>query len=358
MNKIIENSKNKNINKFIFDSNISMEKYIKVKDLPKDWEDNLGDNLYLKKNFLSLIEKIDNSEKSYYVFRNINGKIDTQFIISKTADNDIAMFTPFKLPVVMHSVYFPFTLSKPGGVFGDESKQEVTSFLKSLKGYKMILNVDKSCKFDGFACGLICPRCVLKIKWNSFDEYMASLRTGYRRRYNIALDKSKKLKFHILEDNKLEFTDDMYNLYLDVYNNASYKLGKVSIDFFRQDFFVILALDDKEGTQGFAHLHENDEELIFEFVGFNRKNILKYDTYIRLLVEIVRYGIEKGFKSIDFGQTADDAKLKLGCKYENLYALINHSNPMINFLCKKLVPHIQYKSLEESKFHVFKESKN
>jgi hypothetical protein len=146
----------------------------------------------------------------------------------------------------------------------------------------------------------------------------------------------------------------MYSLYLEVFNNAPYKLGKVSIDFFRQDRFMNFALDDENGTQGFAQLLVNDKELIFEFVGFDRKNILKYDTYIRLLLEIVKYGIENGFKTIDFGQTADDAKLKLGCKYEMLYALLNHSNPIINFLCEKLSPHLQYKPFDEDTFHVFK----
>ncbi len=333
-----------------------MEKYISVQDLPTDWEDNIGDNLYLKKNFLEIVEQIGSSEKSYYVFRNSLGQIDSQFLITKTTDNDIAMFTPFKLPVTMHSVYFPFTLSKPACIFGDESKQEVTEFLKSLKGYKMVLNLDESCKLDDFSHGLICPRCVMQVKWNSFEDYMSSLRAGYRRRYKTALKKSKDLRFRILKNNELEFTEEMYDLYLDVYNNAQYKLGKVSIDFFRQDCFVVFALDDETGTQGFALLHKNGEELIFEFVGLNKKNILKYDTYIRILIEIVRYGIERGFKVIDFGQTTDDAKLKLGCKYENLYVLLNHSNPIINLLLKNLVTYIEYKPLNENSFHVFKES--
>ena len=333
-----------------------MEKYISVQDLPTDWEDNIGDNLYLKKNFLEIVEQIGSSEKSYYVFRNSLGQIDSQFLITKTTDNDIAMFTPFKLPVTMHSVYFPFTLSKPACIFGDESKQEVTEFLKSLKGYKMVLNLDESCKLDDFSHGLICPRCVMQVKWNSFEDYMSSLRAGYRRRYKTAFKKSKDLRFRILKNNELEFTEEMYDLYLDVYHNAQYKLGKVSIDFFRQDCFVVFALDDETGTQGFALLHENGEELIFEFVGLNKKNILKYDTYIRILIEIVRYGIERGFKVIDFGQTTDDAKLKLGCKYENLYVLLNHSNPIINLLLKNLVTYIEYKPLNENSFHVFKES--
>ncbi len=331
-----------------------MEKYLSAEDLPPDWENNIGDNLYLKKSFLGFIEQVDSCEKSYYVFRNSQGRVDTQFLISKTIDNNLAMFTPFNLPVTVNAVYFPFTVSKPGGVFGYEATEDVSGFLKDLKGFKLIVNVDETYTLDNFARGLICPKCMLSVKWDTFEEYMLSLRAGYRRRYNIALDKSKNLNFYMLKNNQVEFSEKMYNLYLDVYNNALYKLGKVPIDFFRQDGLVILALEDEEEIQGFAQLRRNNEELLFEFVGLNKRNILKYDIYVRLLLEIIRYGIVNGFKTIDFGQTTDDMKLKLGCEYEMLYVLINHSNPVINFLLKKLMPHIQYKPLEKNKFHVFK----
>ena len=337
---------------------ISVDKYSRTEDLPDDWDQNTGNNPYLKKSFLSLIEKIVPSDKSYYVFRNAKGEIDTQFLINKTPDYNIGAFTPFNIPVKMNAVYFPFTLSKPGGRFGEETKEEAAKFLKSLKGYKIILNVNKSDTFDDFAQGLICPRCVLELKWKTFDEYLSSLRAGYRRRYKIALSKSKDLNFWILKNNQLEFTNEMYQLYLDIYNNADYKFGKVSIDFFRQNSFIILVLENENGVQGFAQLDKNNDELIFEFVGFKKKNTTIYDTYIRLLLEIIKYGIENGFTSIDFGQTTDDAKLKLGCKYEHLYALINHSNPVLNFFCKKITKHLQYKPLDEDKFHVFKESEN
>ncbi len=337
---------------------VTMEIYLNSKDLPKDWEDNIGDNLYLKRSFLELIEQIDDSEKSYYVFRTPQGKIDTQFLVSKTIDNNIAMFTPFKIPVILNAVYFPFSLSKPAGIFGNETKGEAAKFLKNLTGFKLIVNVDKNCILEDFARGLICPKLMLSVKWTSFEEYMSSLRSKYRYRYNTALNKSKDLNFYLLKNNKLEFSEEMYNLYLDVYESSAYKLGKAPIDFFRHDDCIIFVLknekEGEEGVQGFAQMRKNDEELLFEFVGLNKKNVSKYDTYIRLLVEVVRYGIENGFKTVDCGQTTDDMKIRLGCKYEMLYALISHSNPIINFFLKKLMPWIQYKPLDENQFHVFR----
>jgi hypothetical protein len=73
-----------------------------------------------------------------------------------------------------------------------------------------------------------------------------------------------------------------------------------------------------------------------------------------MLYEIIRYGIDHGFKTIDFGQTADDTKLKLGCHYEMLYAALHHHNRLVCWCCKKLAPVIEYKPIQ-TKFNVFKE---
>ena len=99
---------------------------------------------------------------------------------------------------------------------------------------------------------------------------------------------------------------------------------------------------------------ENGTELIFEFVGVDYKYNDIYDTYHRMLLEIMKYGINNGFRTIDYGQTADEAKLKLGCKYEMLYAYLHHSNKFINLIYRLLVNIITFKPLEE-KFNVFKE---
>lgn len=72
-----------------------------------------------------------------------------------------------------------------------------------------------------------------------------------------------------------------------------------------------------------------------------------------MLYEIIRYGIENGFKSIDFGQTADDTKLKLGSRYHTLYAVLHHHNPIVNAVAKRIAKYIEYRPLT-TQFRVFK----
>ena len=76
-----------------------------------------------------------------------------------------------------------------------------------------------------------------------------------------------------------------------------------------------------------------------------------------MLYEIVRYGIDHGFRTIDFGQTADEIKLKLGCRYVPLYAALHHSNPFVFALCKVLAKKLQYKPIKTD-FHVFNQGEN
>ena len=78
-----------------------------------------------------------------------------------------------------------------------------------------------------------------------------------------------------------------------------------------------------------------------------------YDTYHRILLEIVRYGIENNFRTIDFGQTADESKLKLGSEYTMLYAYLHHSNPLVNAINRKLAKYIEYKPIT-TEYRVFK----
>jgi hypothetical protein len=79
----------------------------------------------------------------------------------------------------------------------------------------------------------------------------------------------------------------------------------------------------------------------------------RHDIYISLLLRIVEYGIANRFRTINFGQTADEAKLKLGCRYRPLFGLLHHSNPILNFLTRTFINAIGYKPLDQDRFHVF-----
>ena len=329
---------------------IKIDKYSTIHEVPEDWDSVIGDNIYLSRRFLSFMESIDKCEQKYYMLYD-DGALDSVFMTYVRKKYNLAMFTRFKLYQKMTMVYVPLSVTRPGIAY-NKRLDAVMDFIKTLKGPKMILNVE-DVEPRNYAKGLTCPKCILTNRFRSFDEYLENLRSNYRYRYNKCLKKSSSLKIEYLDDNK-RFTEEMYSCYLQVYNKSRIRVEKLPIDFFRGDFFKIFVLSNEEKVVGFGQMLENGTELIFEFVGVDYEYNGVYDTYHRILLEIVKYGIEHGFKTIDFGQTADESKLKLGSEYTMLYAYLHHSNKFINSINKKLARHIEYKPITTN-YTVFKE---
>ena len=329
---------------------IEVKQFNSITQTPDSWDSLIGDNIYLSKKFLSFMEDVDKCGQRYYMLYE-DGVLDAVFMTYVRKKYNLAMFTKFNLYQKMTMVYVPLSVTRPGIAY-TKHLDKVMEFLKTIKGPKMILNVE-DVDPQGYAKGLTCPKCILTNRFSSFDGYLQSLRSNYRYRYTKCLKKSAPLTLEYLEDNR-EFTEEMYACYLQVYNKSKIRVEKLPIDFFRGDFFKIFALKWEGKVVGFGQMLENGDELIFEFVGVDYAHNATFDTYHRILLEIVKYGIENGFKTIDFGQTADESKLKLGSKYTMLYAYLHHTNPIVNAVNKKLAKYIEYKPCTID-YNVFKE---
>ncbi len=325
-------------------------KYERAAALTSDWDNAVRGNFYLTREFISFMENADDNKKCYYAVYS-DGKIDTVFETVEQSEFNLGMFTGKRRKIKATMIYVPLSVTRAGISYGN-CLAEAADFIRKIPGYKVFLNLP-DVKVKGFAKGYTCPKCILEIKWKTFDEYLAALRSNYRYRYKKALAKSAPLKIRYLKSGD-EFTAEMYALYEQVYNKSHIKVEKLTDRFFRGKFFKIFVMEENNVPRGFVQLIAIGDELVFEFVGVDYSVNNKYDVYISMLLEIVRYGIENGFKTIDFGQTADEAKLKLGCRHVPLYALLGHSNPIINFVCKLLAPKLQCKPFAHN-FDVFKE---
>lgn len=73
-----------------------------------------------------------------------------------------------------------------------------------------------------------------------------------------------------------------------------------------------------------------------------------------MLLKIVEIGIEKKVKIVEFGQTAEESKLKIGCKEVYKYLYVHHSNFILNYIIQKLLPLMSYRPYRV-RHNVFKE---
>jgi hypothetical protein len=331
-----------------------MREYASAADLPEGWDQGLHGNIYMRRWFLQFMEGAsDNTNQRYGALQEDDGQMPARLVLFDRPDYPITQFTSFALRARTTFVHVPLSVSKPGLALEEAGKERAFAFIRRIRGMKLVMNLPEELTSAGFAQVRTCPRCVLDLRWNSFEAYLRSLRSGYRSRYKKALQRSAQLKLYLLPNN-LDFSNTLYALYEQVHDKARYKVEKLRAEFFQGNFFKIFLLEAPDGKPvAFFQLLANGTELIFEFAGVDYAVAPQYDAYIRLLLEIVKYGVENGFKRIDFGQTAEDAKLKLGCRYEDIFVLAHHSNPLLNLLLRLCAPLLQYRPISQNAFNVF-----
>jgi hypothetical protein len=258
---------------------------------------------------------------------------DLFIVLYKQKINLLNFTKSFPLWINATIVGLPISLSGKG-YFGDEKRVE--EYINSIKGLTIVLNADKP--FSVYGKTLSTFR--FYNRFENFEEYIDSLRSRYRRRILLALKKRDKL--HI---KKADFTEKHYKLYKSVLNRSDYPLESMSLDFFKTWDSEIYEFLNLEGELlGFIQLKQIADKLYFIFCGFEKEDIKTYDIYINMLIFIIEIGIKKGVQEIDFGQTSEETKLKLGCKEKEKYLYINHSNSIVDKFIKFFLPRFSYKA--------------
>ena len=329
-----------------------MEVFNSARDLPQEWDTFCKENYAMQRSFLIYMEEVNPCNQQYYVFKDEDNKIDSVFMTFKKKKHNIAMFSPisFKLDVTL--IYVPLSIANPGIIIGEKTKKEVEQAIKKIKGCKLVLNLKENPHFQYNNFRRNCSNIVMPLIWDTFDEYLNSMRSSYRYRNKKALKASRELRFVMLEDNSV-FDDYMYSLYEQIFNGSKFQVEKLSKEFFQGDISKIIVAFKEETPVAFIQLIEDKKELVFGFIGIDYNYNEQYDLYITMLLKMIEYGINNKFEVIDLGQTADDAKLKLGGHYIGLYALVHHTNPILNTLIRICTNFIVFKPIK-TKFNVFK----
>ncbi|MCT4594248.1 MAG: GNAT family N-acetyltransferase [Anaeromicrobium sp.] len=317
-----------------------MKTYDTIDELEHVWDEKF------KIDSISSFESLKNLEKNNPCFQRYHVDFNTNtFIIDYKLNINVFTFKgPFNLKFPLNIIGMPFSISKKGYSFSNMEK-----YIKSTKGFKLILNSNDNLDLPR---GHTLPSCVLDINFKSFNDYLNSMRSSYRYRLKKALCKGTPIQIEEIEN--YAFNQELYNLYLQVYMDSKEKLEKLSMDFFKTYPSKIFVFKLMEKKVAFVQLVSNKDELIFLFGGFNKKMNLEYDIYLNMLLFMIKHGIENNFKSIDFGQTAEESKLKVGCVYKEKYMYFHHHNKLINKVLYKIMPYFSYKPYSIS-HKVFKE---
>ncbi len=285
-------------------------------------------------NLLELLEEVNPCGQEYYVYE------DIILITYHNKLNLLSFHKDLKFKVGTRMIGLPISISQSGVWACDEEdaevRKKVLEALTTLKGLTVVLNSD--IEFPGQNRTL--SNFVFENRFTSFDQYLQAMRSSYRRHLIIALRKGEDLSFKQVSPG--HFTKQHYQLYQSIMKRADYPLEVLSPEFFSRYPSEVFETRDSTGRLlAFVQMKGLGDTLQFMFCGFEREGYAtgrQWDSallYQNMLLFIIRYGIEKGYKRINMGQTSAETKLKLGCVEEKKYLYARHSNPFIDGVLRR-----------------------
>lgn len=228
----------------------------------------------------------------------------------------------------------------------------------------------------GFFVANSIPYVSMKICWDSFEEYLARLRHGYRRPIKLALKKLRQTRLEIFRRDSVSENSDQprlvlggrevcppekfFELYMQVMERAAVKLETLNLSFFRNLYanmrgdWDVLALCKGNEVLGAALLTTADRAMIFALVGLDYSKRDKYDSYFNLVYGIIQLAIQRQYRELNLGQTSYWLKQRIGgvCESEYFYLKANHR---LTHFCLRNMRALLFPKTKLQKLHVFRE---
>jgi hypothetical protein len=199
----------------------------------------------------------------------------------------------------------------------------------------------------GFTCVPSMPTTSVSIAYPSFDDYMSralssKTRKDLRKKFRAAA-KSAPISMSAVADIGTVI-DDVYPLYLRVYERSKLRFEKLTKDYFcrlgrempdKVRFFV---WRQNGRIVAFALCMIEGDILYGEYLGLDYAVALELHLYHCVFRDVVTWAIANGFKSLGAGGLNYDPKLHLKCRLDPLDLYVKHTSPLFNAFLKRLLP--------------------
>lgn len=192
------------------------------------------------------------------------------------------------------------------------------------------------------------PNMVLDIseKWKSYDDYLASLTSKYRKQ-------SKQIEKEVTgagctikeieSDEVSRNAQQLHELYLQTHHNARLRLVTLPVTFLPTlaerlgDDMRFTILKRGETVLGFVTTVKDGDTAVGYYIGFDRTANAEIPIYFRLLQAVVGHAIALGCKRLSLGRTALEPKARLGARPDPMRVWIRHRLPMLNLIVRGLL---------------------
>lgn len=180
--------------------------------------------------------------------------------------------------------------------------------------------------------------------WEDMEDYLGALTSKSRTRIKSIYKRSIDLEFKDWGASEIRsHIGELDELFNNVLEKSSFTFGVLEMEAYAQwkeslgDKLLFQAVYCDARLVGFTSAFLNGEDLDVHYVGLEYTCNEEIGLYQRMLLEFLRYGIEKGVKRINYGRTAEQAKSSLGAVPVEMRLYTKHRNIIANKLIGPLM---------------------
>lgn len=196
---------------------------------------------------------------------------------------------------------------------------------------------------------------VLKLhpSWQTFADYLQSMKAKYRTKANSAFKKSANLSIRSLSSEVIvQHQQKIQQLFSNVLNKSGYRYGEnypASFATLKEnlgDLFICKGLFLKEELIAFSTAFVNADALEANYVGIDYNYITEYAVYERLLYDYVEQAIALKVSQLHLGRTSELIKSAVGAVPVAMTLYARHTSKIKNVLLKPVLENIEPSAFE------------
>lgn len=202
------------------------------------------------------------------------------------------------------------------------------------------------------------PNVMLNIDYSSFEEYMMrALSGGARRKLRLKLragdQAASPIKMSVVDD-VAPIIDEVYPLYLQVYNRSNLHFEKLTNEYFcglghrmgDKNRFFIWRQNGKIVAFGSCILQ--GDTIHAEYLGLDYTVALDLHLYHYTFRDLISWGIANGFKRFHSSALNYDPKLHLKYRLDPIDLYVRHTSTICNAVFRRILPWLEPTRYDET----------
>jgi predicted N-acyltransferase len=195
------------------------------------------------------------------------------------------------------------------------------------------------------------PYTRLNIDYSSFEEYMQSAlnsatRSKLRKKFSAIKDDDVPIKLHVSNDIS-SIIDEVYPLYLNVYQRSKLHFEKLTKDYFCQlgrvvpDMVRFFVWRRNGSAVAFGECLVHGDTMYAEYLGLDYNIALRLHLYHYVFRDLVTWAMANGYKWFQSSGLNYDPKLHLRHRLKPVDLYVKHTSTIINAVMRIILPWIE-----------------